>query len=185
MSLNLAPQLLLPIPPVLPQSDLLEPGWTQIRNLDEALRLLNRAADRDPREYPVGITLFARETGGRELSCWFESWAQLWMALRYVVIHLSGKRGEDLTLLARQLGQLRLSYGNDELQVARLQRMFGTQLRVLRLGTFQDLRAGVGRHAQTVVRAYLGCVLPEGAVAEVPSAELDRFVAFLRQRAFH
>ena len=137
MSLSIAPKLKLsvvpatkpavPVQPFAP-ADVLEPGWTQIRNADEALRFLNRAADRDPREFPVGITLASPATGGRELACWFESWAQLWMALRYVAVHLTGKQDDDFKTLTRNLSQLRLSYGSDDLQVARLLRMFGSQL---------------------------------------------------------
>jgi hypothetical protein len=188
MSLSIAPKLTLsvvsatkvaaPARPFAP-ADVLEPGWTQIRNADEALRFLNRAADRDPREFPVGITLSSSATGGRELACWFESWAQLWMALRYVAVHLSGKQGEDLKVLTRNLSQLRLSYGSDDLQVARLQRMFGTQLRVLSMGTFEDMRAGVGSYARSLVQSY------QGEETKVPSYELDRFIGFMRQRAFH
>ncbi len=116
MSLSIAPKLTLslvpaakPASPALPfaPAHVLEPGWTQIRNADEALRFLNRAADRDPREFPVGITLSSPATGGRELACWFESWAQLWMALRYVAVHLSGKQGDDMKLLTRSRTQLR------------------------------------------------------------------------------
>lgn len=194
MNLSIAPKLTLKVvpatKPAVPQqtlmfAEVLEPGWTQIRNADEALRFLNRAADRDPREFPVGITIASPATGGRELACWFESWAQLWMALRYVVVHLSGKQGEDLKLLTRNLSQLRFSYGSDDLQVARLQRMFGMQLRVFRIGTFQDLRAGLGHYSQSLVLNYLGFGLPGNADADVPSGELDRFIAFLRKRAFH
>lgn len=194
MNLNTAPKLTLSVVPatkaVVPAqpfapAEVLEPGWTQIRNADEALRFLNRAADRDPREFPVGITLSSPATGGRELACWFASWAQLWMALRYVAVHLSGKQGDDLKVLTRNLSQLRLSYGSDDLQVARLQRMFGTQLRVLSMGTFQDLRAGVGSYARSLVMGYLGSPLPEGREAEIPGYELDRFIGFMRQRAFH
>ena len=188
MNLSIAPQLplsLLPAALPLPLPDLLEPGWTQIRNADEALRFLNRAADRDPREYPVGITLASHETGGRELSCWFESWAQLWTALRYVAIHLSGKLGEEQKALIRRLSQLRLSYGSDDLLVARLQRMFGPQLRVLRMGTFHDLRAGIGSYSQSLVLSYLGSDRSESPAPEIPGYELDRFIGFLRKRAFH
>jgi hypothetical protein len=196
MNLSIAPKLTLTRLPVVlspadshqsevRKSELLEPGWTQVRNADEALRFLNRAADRDPREYPVGITLCSPATGARELACWFESWAQLWTALRYVAVHLSGKQGEELKTLTLNLSQLRLSYGSDDLQVARLQRMFGQQPRVMRMGTFQDLRAGVGSYAQSLVLSYLGFDLPEGTDAEIPSYELERFIGFLRQRAFH
>lgn len=170
-----AVQMALPIVPV----NLLEPGWSQIRNGDEALRFLNRAADRDPRQYPVGITLSSPATGGRELACWFESWTQLWMALRYVAVHLSGKQGEDLKGLTRSLSQLRLSYGSDDLQVARLQRMFGIQLRVLRMGTFQDLCAGVGSYSRALLADYSGSDEPVG------NHQFESFIAFLRKRAFH
>lgn len=198
MNLSAAPKLKLSVVPVTKPSaksadqrelfapaNLLEPGWTQIRNVDEALRFLNRAADRDPRQYPVGVTLSSPATGGRELACWFESWAQLWMALRYVAVHLSGKQGDELKTLTRSLSQLRLSYGSDDLQVARLQRMFGTQLRVLRMGTFQDLCAGAGSYSHALVKNYLGFHLPDAAEAEVTVCELDRFIGFVRQRAFH
>ncbi len=194
MNLSIAPKLTLTVVPatkpvVQPQpfvpADVLEPGWTQIRNADEALRFLNRAADRDPREYPVGITLSSPATGGRELACWFESWTQLWMALRYVAVHLSGKKGEDFKALTRSLSQLRLSYGSDDLQVARLQRMFGIQLRVLRMGTFADLRAGIGSYARTLVQDFGDFHLTDSVPAEVPAYELDRFIGYVRQRAFH
>ena len=194
MSLSIAPKLTLslvpaakPAAPAQPfaPAHVLEPGWTQIRNADEALRFLNRAADRDPREFPVGITLSSPATGGRELACWFESWAQLWMALRYVAVHLSGKQGDDMKLLTRSLSQLRLSYGSDDLQVARLQRMFGIQLRVLRMGTFADLQAGVGSYARALVQSYADSHLPEDVGTEVPGHELERFIGFMRQRAFH
>jgi len=194
MNLSIAPKLTLNVvpakKPAAPQqplvfAELLEPGWTQIRNADEALRFLNRAADRDPREYPVGITLSSPATGGRELACWFESWAQLWMALRYVAVHLAGKQGEEFKVLTRNLSQLRFSYGSDDLQVARLQRMFGIQLRVLRMGTFQDLRIGAGSYSQSLVTSYHGLNAPEGADTEITNCELDRFIGFMRQRAFH
>jgi hypothetical protein len=188
MNLSIAPKLPLSfIPLFAPTSlpDVLEPGWTQIRTQDEALRFLYRAADRDPRNYPVGITLSSPETGGRELSCWFETWTQLWSALRYVATHLSGKTGDELFALKQRLAQLRLSYGGDDLQVARLQRLFGSHLRVLRMGTFQDLRSGVGAYGRATVLSYLGFELPEGAEPEVPSCHLDSFIAHLRQRAFH
>jgi hypothetical protein len=107
------------------------------------------------------------------------------MALRYVAVHLSGKQGEDFKLLTRNLSQLRLSYGSDDLQVARLQRMFGIQLRVLRMGTFHDLYAGLGSYSQSVVLSYLGFNLPKGSNVEIPSYELERFIGFLRKRAFH
>ncbi|GEM_PF-4441684 len=194
MNLSIAPKLTLSVVPAtkpavpvqtLAPADVLEPGWTQIRNADEALRFLNRAADRDPREFPVGITLSSSATGGRELACWFESWTQLWMALRYVAVHLTGKQGEDFKTLTRSLSQLRLSYGSDDLQVARLQRMFGIHLRVLRMGTFADLRAGVGSYARALLQNFGEFHLPDSAAAEVPAYELDRFIGFVRQRAFH
>lgn len=189
MNLSLAPQLPLSFQPAalsltLPQPDLLEPGWSQIRNADEALRFLNRAADRDPRQFPVGITFSSYEMGSRELSCWFESWAQVWTALRYVAIHLSGKQGDEQKALVRSLSQLRLSYGSDDLLVARLQRLFGPQLRILRMGTFQDLCAGAGSYARALVLGYLGFE-PTALGREVPRAELERFIGFLRKRAFH
>lgn len=176
MSLSTAPQL--PHPALSP-APLLEPGWSQVRTSDEALRFLHRAADRDPREFPVGITLMSPLTGGRELACWFASWAQLWTALRYIAVHLSGKQGEDLKALACSLSQMRLSYGSDDLQVMRLQRMFGHQLRVLRLGTFQDLCVGVGGCSRGLVQAY------RESQDENPASAPDGFIAFLRRRAFH
>lgn len=194
MSLSIAPKLTLsvvpatkpavPVQPFAP-ADVLEPGWTQIRNADEALRFLNRAADRDPREFPVGITLSSAATGGRELACWFESWTQLWMALRYVAVHLTGKQGDEFKALTRNLSQLRLSYGSDDLQVARLQRMFGFQLKVLRMGTFADLRNGIGSYARALVQNFGDFHLPDSASAEVPGYEVERFIGFVRQRAFH
>lgn len=188
MSPSIAPKLKLsvvpatkpavPVQPFAP-AQVLEPGWTQIRNADEALRFLNRAADRDPRQYPVGVTLSSPATAGRELACWFESWTQVWMALRYVAVHLSGKQGDDLKTLTRSLSQLRLSYGSDDLQVARLQRMFGIQLRVLRMGTFQDLCSGVGSYSRALMEGY------QGDNAPVASHQLEGFITFLRKRAFH
>ena len=186
MNLSIASQRPLSfVPAPLPRADLLEPGWAQIGNADEALRFVHRAADRDPREYPVGITLACADTGERELSCWFESWAQLWTALRYVAIHLCTNHRDERVALIKRMSQLRLSYGSDDLQVARLQRMFGPQLRILRMGTFDDLCAGSGSYARAQVLSYLGLDLPQGATLRVPREELERFIGFLRQRAFH
>ena len=52
------------------------------------------------------------------------------------------------------------------------------------MGTFTDLRNGSGSYARALVQNFGDFHLPDSESTEVPAYELDRFIGYVRQRAF-
>jgi hypothetical protein len=158
------------------------PAWSQIKNRDEALRALWCAADRDPRENPIGIVIESALIRPGKTICWFESWADLNDAIKDFLVPLAFLNPCDTVRLRRRLTRMHRPDQRPGLKA--LEKLLAPELRVHWIGTFQEMRAAQGDFARAAVSDFLQIRLAaDSAEIEVPSCDLERFVIWLRQGA--
>ncbi|MGH8541347.1 MAG: hypothetical protein ACRETW_12690 [Stenotrophobium sp.] len=174
------PALFTNAPPV--PGEIPELGWTHIATQDEALGALRRAADLDPRDYPVGIALGIPAIEQAEMFCWFASWASLRGALRHVLTPLASTRPDQVYRFRWWLARMRISDADGRPDSNQLRKVFAPALRINWMGTFAELRSANGEFARGKIGSYLQMDIPQDQPdMEVPACYLEGFIAYLRR----